>query len=164
MSYDDALDLPRDENGRITGYLVGKAAAIADWQAAKEEREYEALFRKLRRRKYRLDVAAEDGDRLKTRRERQLAYAMRPELVAERKASARRAHMANPTICTCAECGAKWCLVFGAKGPRPRFCSKACYHADYQRRKRRKAGKRAYRCGSCGEQGHNRLRCRELES
>ena len=40
--YDDALDLPRDEDGRVVGYSVGKAAALSDWQVRKEAADEKA--------------------------------------------------------------------------------------------------------------------------
>jgi hypothetical protein len=36
------LDLPRDEHGRVTGYAVGREAALRDWQARREERDEDA--------------------------------------------------------------------------------------------------------------------------
>lgn len=157
--FDDALDLPRDGQGRVDGFLVGKAHRLADWAAKKEEERYRALFEKLQKRNYREAVKAEEGERIKRLRAQQIEYARRPEVVARRKIAARDAHRAKPPICECVECGARWCLVFGVTGPRPRFCGGACYAAAWQRAHRRSSGARAYRCGACGAEGHNRRRC-----
>lgn len=54
--YGEALDLPRDEDGRIVGYLVGKAHAIAEWMARRERREEDRLLRSLRAKRRRRPV------------------------------------------------------------------------------------------------------------
>ncbi len=43
------VDLPRNDNGRIVGYQLGRAAAIADWQSRREQRQTKELVRDVAR-------------------------------------------------------------------------------------------------------------------
>ena len=51
------LDIIYDEDGnQRPGFLVGKAAALADWQAKKEAKEFARLENSLRVRKWRHEL------------------------------------------------------------------------------------------------------------
>lgn len=118
-----------DEQGRVDGFLVGKAHRIADWQAKKEEERYQVLFNRLRALAWQRKVYEEGGERLDTLRKRKLTYALQPhvKLRANELARIRRRarYYASPRIATCLECGATWCLLF-RKGMLPKYCGDRC--------------------------------------
>lgn len=124
------IDLPRDENGRVVGYGVGKEAAMRDWRFRKENRDFEKLVVCLRAVKWN---RANPG----RRRTIQAKYNAKPERREAQNSADRarraRAFRASPEVFTCAECGSTWCRVPWARGPKPTYCGAACYQrAKYQ--------------------------------
>jgi hypothetical protein len=126
---DDALDLPRDENGRVVGYLVGKAAKLADWHHKKDKESFKALCARLRTAKWQRE-AKTDPRKKKLKAAKHRRYNAKPENKARQLAGQKRrrleAYKRNPTIFTCVECGAVWCRAPWVRGVPPRFCGSAC--------------------------------------
>lgn len=130
---DGTLDLPRDEDGRIVGYGVGKEAALRDWRHRKEARDFERLVKKLRATKW-------NREHPERRAEISATHYAKPGVADQQLAGARarraKAYRANPTIFTCAECGVEWCKAPWVRGVEPRFCGDACrQRARYQAKK-----------------------------
>lgn len=128
----DALDLPRDDDGRIVGFAVGREARMRDWLHRKEQVSSDRLVNILRATKW-------NREHPERRREINARHYRRPgvkDRQLERKREARaEAYRRNPIIYTCAECGASWCRVPWVRGVAPRFCGQACYQrARYQER------------------------------
>lgn len=135
---DDALDLPRDDNGRITGYLVGKSARLADWQHKKEKESFEALCARLRARRWGIQ-AKTDPHKKALKKATQRRYNAKPENAAKNYARCKKrraaAYRSSAPVFTCVECGATWCKAPWTKGPKPRFCGDRCRsRARYQER------------------------------
>lgn len=145
---DDALDLPRDESGRVVGFGVGKEAAMRDWRHRKEERDFAKLVNRLRVRRW----VRENPER---RRTYAREYARLPDQLEKRRAwkAKRRAKLRRETVYTCESCGSQWCRVPWMQ-PRSntRFCSNRCVkraaRAAEGRRKALEAVPRA--CSECG--------------
>lgn len=123
MMYDDALDLPRDEHGRVVGFAVGREARMRDWLHRKEEREFAKLIVRLRVRKY------QRANRPKINAYRR-EYEARPEVVpglrAKQRARRARAYRASATVYTCRGCGAKWCKAPWVRNHSAIWCSRLC--------------------------------------
>jgi hypothetical protein len=154
-----------DDEGRFQGdrgFLVGKNQRLADWRAKKEQKQYDALFNRLRARNWQRKVYEQGGEKLDKLRARKLAHAHQPEVKQRGYRLARkrreRAYKANPVECVCRACGAVWCRVYPAKGPNPDFCGEAC--RQRLRHRERSKSKRVYKCSRCGEQGHNSRGCK----
>lgn len=169
---DDVLELPRDDEGWIVGFQVGKAARIADWLAKKERAETDRMINVARASKW-------NREHPKRRAEINARANAKPATKAKNRARARKKHAEayrrNPIICRCQECGSVWCKVPWLKGPRPRFCGTRCYQRHRVRETGREPGprrpkrkpsrgkplklRRPYRCSNCNTMGHNRLGC-----
>jgi hypothetical protein len=157
----------RDDDGEghfrgDRGFLVGKSAKLADWYAKKEQKEYDKLFNRLRASKWQREVYEAGGDKLDKLRARKRAHANKPEVQlhhGERAKLRRRArYYADPPVYECRACGARWCPLFGVRGPKPEFCGDAC-RQRYRYQERPARTERVYTCGRCGEQGHSRRGC-----
>lgn len=135
----DALDLPRDEEGRIVGYQVGKAAALAEWSHRKQLREDALLFKRLAARNYARRRREEDSEALREyqRRWRERNHERLRELERKRRRAkaARRRHNA----CRCEQCGRVFTPERFVKGTR--WCSDRCRNA-YHGRVRTEEGRR----------------------
>lgn len=167
---DDALEFPRDDEGRIVGFQVGKAHRLADWATRREIRETDRMINVARvvdwQRKNPAKVAAKNA-----------RHNAKPAAKARRKAYHRKRRAAeyrkNPVVCACEECGSTWCKVPWVKGKVPRYCSTRCTQRARTRRvlgrepgpvrQGRKAPapkpappRRPYQCSVCGGFGHNR--------
>lgn len=122
--YDDALDLPYDEDGRVDGYsFTGtRSRGLYEWKERKDEREFKKLCNRLGVRKWVREVYEEGGERL----ERLRANKRRHERKKARAAKADRDQRMrdNPRILTC-YCGARWCEVPG-DGRTRIYCSRRC--------------------------------------
>jgi hypothetical protein len=122
---DRDLDLDYTER---TGFLTGKAFAIADWRHRKDKREFDALQNRLNVRRWRLrvyDVGGEKLDQLRANaRKRQNAH-------HERERIKRRGR-----VLTCEQCGAQWCVVPRAPGAcwNAKACSLRCQRALWKAR------------------------------
>jgi hypothetical protein len=153
------MDLDQKE---LDGFQFGKAVALRDWQVARERRDFEALCNRLRVKKWRREVYGEGGTKLERLRANHRKYAAQPRVKSRQaelgRAKRRAAYRANPTVCTCLQCGATWCpFQNGGVRPReiPKFCSSACAQVHRYHRKR----VATKRCSACGEVGHTRKRC-----
>lgn len=134
--YDDALDLPRDENGRVIGYGVGKEASMRDWSFRKEQCDFEKLVVRLRVRKY------QKANRPKINVYR-ADYEKRPDVAPKLRTKQRqrraKKYRARAPIFTCRECGSQWCKVPWARQHRKDFCSRSC-KARFGYREKKRAG------------------------
>lgn len=126
-AYDTALDLPRDENGRVVGYAIGREANLRDWIHRKEQASFEALCARLRARRWRISAKTDPrrGALLKATQRRYYDAHKAEYMEAQRKRRAKK-YRAAPVIRTCKECGATWCRVPWLRRDRADFCSRAC--------------------------------------
>lgn len=123
-------------------YMYGKALAIADWQAKKEQEEYERLFVRLYKRNWARAERARDPE---AARERCRAWrAANQERVRKTdRARLRRKRAAAPLFCRCEECGKTWQLSVGMR--RARFCERKCRNRWHGLRRKRNRGLRNMR-------------------
>lgn len=137
IQYGDTLEFPLDDYGRITGFQVGKAAAMLDWEAAKEDRKYAELFARLDARNNARVRRATDPERARDnlqawrdRNREKVRAAENARRLAQRKA--------NPVTCKCDECGAEREIP---PGGRPgRFCDRRCTNRWHGKRRKRNRG------------------------
>lgn len=119
--YGDALDLPRDDSGRVVGFAVGREARMRDWVHRREERDFEKLIAKLRAAKWAKANPA---------RRRVIVQRWEARHVPERRAAQRarraRAYRASPTVYTCRGCGAKWCKAPWIRNHSAEWCTRLC--------------------------------------
>jgi hypothetical protein len=140
--HDDALDLPRDEDGRVVGYQVGKAHALLEWRHRKEEREYEALFARLAAAKSARERRAADPEGARRRmndwrdRNRVKVRAM------ERKRRRAKAAIRRDGACLCRNCGARFTPARNVSGTK--WCSRRCRN-NHHSKARSKAKNRGIR-------------------
>ena len=150
-------DAYREDREAELGYaeVSARELRLRDWEITRGDRDFEALVKRLRDRKYRVDAHTkpELADRLERIRANARAWAarnsayqsqQRRKFIARKKA-ARRLRDAPVITCQAADCGATWCRMPDASGPKPRFCSAACQmRAYYQARnpQRRQRGRR----------------------
>jgi hypothetical protein len=156
---DDALDLPRDENGRVVGYAIGREARMRDWVHRREKIDFEKLINRLRVAKW----AKANPER---RRAIARRHARKPEVRAKANERRRRARDAavRAVVYACAHCGTTWCPV-PWRQPRSNtsYCSTRCAKAS----RRRAAGAkpvpfndgRLHGCIECGAPVAGRRKC-----
>lgn len=143
-----------------SGFAVGRAAAISDWQFRKEVRDGEKQIAVLRAKKW----AKEHPEQ---RKANVLRYIHKPAVKArqlkQQKARrwARICRERGVFTCEWKRCGAQFCQVpWCAKGPPPRYCSDSHSSMAYAaRRTPSRLSNRPYTCGICGETGHSRRSC-----
>lgn len=120
------MKLALDHNDIKHGFMVGRAARMADWAFKREQEEFERTLSVLRAKKWR----KENPERA---RKNARTYAKRHAVklvVHVRRWRHRRARKAA-TVYTCRnpECGVQWCRVpFGRPNGnnRPTYCSATC--------------------------------------
>lgn len=129
-----ATKLGLDYEDGASGMMVGRTAAIADWQFRREQEDFEVVVNRLRVKKWHRENPTKRA--AKARR-----YWTKPEVRARQLANAKRRrqerHRKRAESFTCAECEAQWCRVPWRRwtGPRPRFCTTAClFRNRYQQR------------------------------
>lgn len=131
--FGEELDLPRDADGRIVGFGVGKEAAMRDWAARKEERYYEALFKRLAARNAARRSRSRDPERAReqVRAWRSRNYERNRELDRARKQriSEKRRHMA----CVCEVCSTRFTPARNVSGHK--YCSEVCRQRACGRRR-----------------------------
>lgn len=120
----ESIDLPRDDDGRIVGFGVGKEAKMRDWAARKEERYYAALFKRLAARNAARKSRSRDPERAReqVRSWRARNYERNRELdrARKRRLSEKRRHMA----CVCEVCGTRFTPVRNVSGHK--YCGESC--------------------------------------
>jgi hypothetical protein len=151
---------PIDGEDMKSGYTVGKAAAIAEWQFRKEVRDFVPVVNRLR-------VAKWQRENPERRRANANRYAAKPSVRARMLELARKRtlerHRAEGKVFTCEleHCRAQFCRVPGVRGMgmHPRFCSAGHYQTWHSRQKRKASGGNLKTCTACGEKGHSRRGC-----
>lgn len=130
-----------DMSELVDGYQFdGRARSIAQWRERKEAREFKKLCARLRSRRWRIAVYAEQGPRLDSVRANARAYYHRNakrlnEAKNERRRRARAlAREGKTQEWTCEGCGASCSRPFTC-GPIPTWCDQRCsQRARYRRR------------------------------
>lgn len=139
MTYDTALDLPRDEDGRVVGFQVGKAARLSDWYSSREKLDTETLINRLRVANRMREIRS-NPERLEQLHAYLRDYSKRPEVhgknMARQRTRRAKRYRAEAAVFTCRECGAQWCKVPWTRQHRHDFCSRNCklrfeYHATH---------------------------------
>jgi hypothetical protein len=157
MSKDDRLDLGYEERA---GFMVGKAAALADWSFRKDEKAFARLVNSLRVRKWQ----RENPEKSRAKARRWWAK-HREEALAKQRERSRRA----PRQQTCDVCQKPFALPYPhPRGSVPKRCSDECRREATNRqarkdqaKKRRATGQAVSSCTVCGRPGHNRRTCKE---
>lgn len=132
-----ATRLPLDFEEVRGGMLVGRAAALAEWQWQREKRDFRRLVKNLTH-------YAWCRSHRELRREIANAYRRKPEVSARLAARKRRVRLAQykdaPPVFTCRNCGAQFSHVPWRRmgGPVPHFCDNLCWQRYEHPRKRRK--------------------------
>lgn len=138
--YDYELELPRDEEGRVVGFQVGKAAAMLDWQHRREEREYAELFERLAQAKYARERRARDPEAA-NERSRRWRHKNRAQVrAAENERRRVAAEKRRQNACVCGECGQRFTPEQNVKGTR--WCSKRCANQHHGKRRTARGSRR----------------------
>lgn len=154
MSYRDDDDEGAFRGDR--GFLVGKAAALADWSFKKEKKEFGKLVNRLRAKKW----AKENREHVNAyHRERNKLPKMKAARSIWKKRRRIRNHRKNAPVIVCenAACGAAFCRIRPWKGQKPRYCSNACRLTTKVRRRREQ---RSVSCPCGRAMSGKRERCR----
>jgi len=115
----------------VDGYLVGKAAAMAEYAWKREKREFAALCMRLYRRNWARRWRQLNPERARSIYRRWQANHREQIRASDRARRVRRRAM-NPILCCCAQCSQSWEIT---RGRRSRFCSRHCRNAWHSRRR-----------------------------
>jgi hypothetical protein len=117
------LGLPLDDEGHVVGYMVGRSAALADWQHKQAKAEFARFCHRL--------VAANYARRLREtdpmiarEAQRRWRAAHREEINRQNRERLRTRARRLAHVCTCEVCGEQWLCCGGRR--RGRFCSQTC--------------------------------------
>jgi hypothetical protein len=176
-SYDNALDLTYDEDGRVVGYSIGgtRGYGIEEWKRKKDDERFAKQAAVWRARKWQLANPERTREKRLEWWRKQPRDAKRAAVLVENERRRER-YRADPLVFECAECGAVWCKAPWIRGPRPKSCGVRCqsrlrarargHEPGPMRAPRKTAGPprptgvaRVYRCGVCREPGHTKPTC-----
>lgn len=106
---DPELDIDFSER---SGFLTGKAAALADWQHRKDAKAFAKLVAVLATRRWRIRNPKKARDLYR-----------RADLRRRARRHAAKVALTKGHVLTCAWCGTQWCRIPRPKmGPTPLYC------------------------------------------